>query len=242
MRFSIVIATHSPGTILSRALDSILNQTFKDYEIVIQDNLSSDDETNQVLEQYQNQIKLIRQKDAGIYDAFNLALTHCSGDWVLFIGADDQLADPTVLETIDSQLNQHANANLLLGSIINQNISGRWVPKTLQSKLTSRIIWKNTVHQQGCLYNRNWLVQHPFPKDLKILGDYAIHLAAYFEKTPYIQTNTTICLCDANGISKKFTKPLYQEERRMKKESLPFHWYVINIPWIGIKYWIKSNF
>lgn len=242
MIFSIVIATSSPGKILTRALDSIIQQQFKDVEIVIQDNLSSDEVSEQIFLEYASHIQLKRQKDHGIYHAFNLALERCSGQWVLFMGADDYLTDAQVLDKAHQLIRQHHSAKLVLGKVVNENIIGHWVPKHVQSKLNAQILWKNTIHQQGCFYNTSWLRHHRFPEDLHILGDYAVHLKAHQEKIPCIHSNLTICHCDANGISKRFNKTLYWEEIKMKKKTLPFFWFLLNIPWVGFKYLLKSNF
>jgi putative colanic acid biosynthesis glycosyltransferase len=242
MMFSIVIATSSPGKILTRALDSIIQQHFKEFEIVVQDNLSSDEDSEQVFKDYASQINLNRQKDNGIYHAFNLALERCRGQWVLFMGADDYLANEHVLENVNQMLTQHDPAQLILGKVINENYSGHWVPKQVQSQLNATIIWKNIIHQQGCLYNISWLMKHRFPEELHVLGDYAVHLIAYQEKTSCIQSNLTICHCDANGISKRFNKKLYWEEIKMKQQILPAFWFFLNVPWVGLKYLIKANF
>ena len=119
MKFSIIIATYAPGAQLSRAISSILSQTFQDFEIVIQDNLSTDPETLSVFEKFAEKISLKSTSDSGIYDAFNQALKRCSGDWILFLGADDTLADDTVLEKI---CESGTNAGAVAGSGIEESL------------------------------------------------------------------------------------------------------------------------
>ena len=239
MTFSIVIATFNPGEKLDNAIQSILNQTFKDFEIVIQDNNSTEKNTLEIFGKYKDVISIHRAKDKGIYDAFNHAISKCIGQWVMFLGADDVLNNQDVLKSIHEYT--HLKSALILGKIKNTEIQNHWVPENFQSQMTSSIVWRNTIHQQGCCYSRDWLKHHPFPTHTRILGDYAVHLQAYLEKTPVIETNLTFAICQANGISKNFNKELYREELTMKKEILPLHFYLLNWPWVKFKYWMKSS-
>jgi glycosyltransferase involved in cell wall biosynthesis len=239
MKFSIVIATYAPGAQLSQAISSILSQTFQDFEIVIQDNLSTDPETLSVFEKFAEKISLKSTSDSGIYDAFNQALKRCSGDWILFLGADDTLADDTVLEKICAFTDPQFD--LILGSIQNLHVQSKWVPHRFVSKMSFHMLWKNTIHQQGCFYKRTWLQKIEFSEQCKILGDYEVHLKALLGHAKVLHTTLIISHCDARGISKKFTKELYDEELCMKKRILPLGLYWMNIPWISFKKWLKTH-
>jgi len=239
MTFSIIIATYEPGAELERAITSICNQTFKDFEIVIQDNLSQDEETLLVFEKFARDISIERAPDKGIYDAFNKALKRCSGDWILFLGADDFLADEKVLEKIHAVI--APSSHLVLGCIENLDAQSRWIPRRFVSKMKWSILWKNTIHQQGCFYNREWIQSIGFSDQYKVLGDYEVHLKAFLVKAQVQHTAIFISTCDARGLSKNFTSALYDEELQMKKQTIPFLLYCINVPLILFKRWLKAH-
>ena len=79
-------------------------QTFRDYEIILQDGASSDD-TIRIAREFQNaspgmDIKLFSEKDNGPYDAMNKGCRRASGEWLYFLGSDDELRDANVLSTV----------------------------------------------------------------------------------------------------------------------------------------------
>ena len=99
--FTIVTASLNRGDSIKRTLDSVKNQTFKDYEHIVIDGCSSDDTLN-ILESYgaKYHLKWISEPDLGVPDAFNKALKISTGDYVIAIQADDYLLDADVLEKV----------------------------------------------------------------------------------------------------------------------------------------------
>ncbi len=90
---SIIIATWNAAHCLERALQSIIGQQRGDVEILIQD-AGSTDGTLDIVHHYQGHLAYVASEpDAGIYDAWNKALAHARGEWVLFLGADDFFID-----------------------------------------------------------------------------------------------------------------------------------------------------
>ena len=96
MKISIIIATMNAARFLGRCLNSILAQTFRDYEIIVQDG-GSDDGTLEILETYSRRLEWRSGLDNGIYDAWNKALERATGGWAVFLGADDFFLSPDVL-------------------------------------------------------------------------------------------------------------------------------------------------
>ena len=88
---SIIIATYNASKTLNRCLDSIISQKTDEVELIIIDGHSTDD-TIDIVKSYGNSIDFfISEQDKGIYDAWNKALKIFTGDWVMFLGADDYL-------------------------------------------------------------------------------------------------------------------------------------------------------
>jgi len=88
----IIVVLNGMGT-FERALRSIWGQTYQHIELIIIDG-GSVDGTLELIQQHKHHIAYWHsRKDKGIYDAMNEALTHCTGDWCLFLGCDDVLFD-----------------------------------------------------------------------------------------------------------------------------------------------------
>ncbi|SBW10943.1 Glycosyl transferase family 2 (modular protein) [uncultured delta proteobacterium] len=98
--FTIITSTYNAANTLARLLDSLAAQTFRNFEIIVQDGASKD-ATLAVVESYRAKLPCLvvnSAPDKGIYDAWNSALAFVSGEWVLFLGADDALYAPDTLE------------------------------------------------------------------------------------------------------------------------------------------------
>ncbi|WP_420156188.1 glycosyltransferase, partial [Siphonobacter sp.] len=88
---SVILVTHNAEKCLQACLDSIFRQTYPRIEIIIMDGASTD-ATVSILEANTEKITFWRsEEDQGIYDAMNKALEYVRGEWVYFIGADDEL-------------------------------------------------------------------------------------------------------------------------------------------------------
>ena len=91
---SIIIPYYNKKDTINRSVDSVINQTHVNWELIIVDDISTD-KSHQIIDSFcklfPSQIKWIRQKDQGISHARNIALNHCTGDLIGFLGCDDLL-------------------------------------------------------------------------------------------------------------------------------------------------------
>ncbi|PAW79404.1 MAG: hypothetical protein B9S32_02355 [Verrucomicrobia bacterium Tous-C9LFEB] len=127
--FSICIPAYKGENFIRIAIDSIVRQTCKDWELVIVDD-ASPDRTWEVLQEYKNhnQIHLFRnEKNLGQGANFNRCLAHAQGKWAIVLAGDDSLV-PHALETILSTTNDRSDiilwisAHLCLGNKTNPTI------------------------------------------------------------------------------------------------------------------------
>lgn len=116
---SIIIPSYNSSGTIRHCLDSIAGQTFRDFEVIVADGKSSDD-TVQVIQQYQQRnlfsIKLVSEKDEGIYDAVNKGIRMASGQWIYVLGTDDALYAPETLEKIAPVL-KSAGEEIVYGNV-----------------------------------------------------------------------------------------------------------------------------
>lgn len=93
-RISIVTVVRNAGEVFEQAILSVVNQGYEGLEYIVIDG-GSVDGTVSLIERYADRIAYwVSEADAGIYDAMNKALAVASGDWLLFLGADDELKFP----------------------------------------------------------------------------------------------------------------------------------------------------
>jgi len=104
-KVSVVIPTYNYGRYISKAIDSVLSQTFKDFEIIVIDDGSTDG-TKDLPAQYGNKIKYIYQENHGLSNARNRGIKASSGEYLVFLDADDYIS-PQKLETETKLLDAH---------------------------------------------------------------------------------------------------------------------------------------
>lgn len=113
MTISIIIATWNAAKTLRRCLDSIVPQLTNETELILVDGGSKDD-TNKIIDSYGDKIAVhISEPDKGIYDAWNKGVIHAHGDWIMFIGADDRLAQNALVEYLDFINKQNLEYDLI---------------------------------------------------------------------------------------------------------------------------------
>lgn len=103
-RLSIIIATWNAARTFERCIASISEQTFTDWELLISDGGSTDGTVDLIQTHEASTAWWQSRKDAGIYDAWNLALAHAKGEYVCFLGADDAWTNADALATIFSAM------------------------------------------------------------------------------------------------------------------------------------------
>ncbi len=86
---SVVIPTYNRAHYIAEALDSVLNQTYSRYEIIVI-NDGSKDNTEEILAPYKGRIRLINQKNAGLSAARNAGIRASTGDLIAFLDDDDR--------------------------------------------------------------------------------------------------------------------------------------------------------
>ncbi|MHC4551325.1 MAG: glycosyltransferase family 2 protein [Planctomycetota bacterium] len=88
-RVSVIIPTYNRTDYICEAVDSVLSQTYRDIEVIVVDD-GSTDRTQQVLESYGDQIVVCRQVNAGVSAARNKGIELASGEWLAFLDSDDR--------------------------------------------------------------------------------------------------------------------------------------------------------
>lgn len=88
---SVIIPTYNTKIYIDNAIDSVLNQTYKNFEIIVVDDGSTDGTSEYLADKYSNQISLIKQNNGGLANARNTGIINSKGDLIQFLDADDVL-------------------------------------------------------------------------------------------------------------------------------------------------------
>jgi glycosyltransferase involved in cell wall biosynthesis len=116
VRFSVLLPVYNREKYVKQAVDSVLNQTFKNFELLAVDD-GSTDRSAEILKSYGSKLKFIQQRNQGPEIARNGAAALAQGEYLVYLDSDDFFL-PFALETFDKVIRATDSPPLLLGSVL----------------------------------------------------------------------------------------------------------------------------
>lgn len=119
MKISVIIPIYNVGFYLQECVNSVIKQTYKNLEIILVDDGSTDECPNicdTYAKQYSN-VKVVHKQNGGLSDARNFGILNSTGDYLLFLDADDFWKDSTAVQSLVDRINL-THADLLNYSYI----------------------------------------------------------------------------------------------------------------------------
>jgi len=165
---SVIIPAYNAARFIRRTVDSVLGQTYKDIELIVVDDGSSDD-TGRIIKEYGDKVRYIYQNNAGDGPARNTGILAAKGEWVAFLDHDDEWLPAKLALQMDllernPQLKWCAAAHYMQygekRNLIGCSNSLRQILKndcfdnyfTAVRKGTVQIIWMSTVIIKRCIF------------------------------------------------------------------------------------------
>ncbi|MBD9027120.1 MAG: glycosyltransferase [Prevotella sp.] len=182
MKVSIITATYNSAATLRDTLDSVLAQTYQDIEYIIVDGLSADG-TQEIVKAYEprfgGRLRLVSEKDKGLYDAMNKGLRMATGDIVGVLNSDDLFYDKQVVADVVKAF-ESDDIDCVYGDL--EFVAANDITKVVRK-------WKGSQYQPG-YFKRGWHPAHPtfycrracyekygyFDLDLKVSADFDLML------------------------------------------------------------------
>lgn len=211
-KLSIVIATYNAAHTLERCLQSIIGQTFKDWELIIADG-GSGDGTTAILRSHATHIAHWHtHRDLGIYDAWNQAICHARGEYVCFLGADDAWANQTTLANLFAAIGGQRPDVVTSRGLIHDPRTGKEV--TFGSPWNYQRIGRRMVMcHPGLLHRRSLFERYGlFDTRYRIAGDLDFLLRLPSDLSS-LHVDLTSVMIEASGISRKNVLARMREQR-----------------------------
>lgn len=118
IKFSIIVPVYNTEQYLERCFNSILNQTYKNYEVIVVNDGSTDESLN-IIHKYE-EFKCINQINQGLSMARNNGIKKASGDYLIFLDSDDYIGDK-LLEILSKTINDEDIIRFQLATFDNCN-------------------------------------------------------------------------------------------------------------------------
>jgi glycosyltransferase involved in cell wall biosynthesis len=214
---SIITVVYNGANSLEKTIKSVIDQSYSNIEYIIIDG-ASQDETLDIIDKYKSQISYwISEKDQGVYDAMNKGIAAAKGDWLLFLGSDDILANNKIVSDIFAVLLKEGNQesfSLIVGNVKYSN--GR----LMKSQFSSRLKNKNMIHHQGAFYKRGIFIDFKYDPNYKISSDYQLNLKLFLQNAHCLKIDKVVSICGAAGLSSVASWSGYSEEIKIRNQYL----------------------
>ena len=199
VQLTVVIATYNADKSLNKALDSLLSQKYQNWECLIVDGLSTD-HTLEIIDDYENKddrIRHISEKDRGIYDAYNKGWRLAKGEWIYYMGSDDELTKDGLFSHMKLADEANDKVGTLNGGIIRVTKDGK--QRTIMCKgyfgsHQGMVMRKSAINELG-----------GFNLKYKYLADYDMFVKMRDSHYDVVNTNQIIAFFRAGGASEKLS-------------------------------------
>jgi len=219
---------------LGQTIQSVISQTYYDFEYVIVDGASTDGSVeiiHRFASKFGDRLKWISEPDKGIYNAMNKGIRMSTGEYIMILNSSDIIVAPTVIEDMIAALNRCGGTEILLGNIVKKVKKRKsWkkgqkktlVPQAIDSSMYT--FYRGTIPHDAAFIRRDVFEKFGYyDEGLKICSDWKLFLKAIALGgiTP-LHVDLDMVLFDMSGISESGGKnrALIQQERRAYLEEI----------------------
>lgn len=198
---------------LRKTIESVICQTFADYEYLIIDGGSTDGSVEVIKEYAERFTYWVSEPDCGIYDAMNKGVKYTHGEWIIFMNSGDVFCQKNVLTDIFS-INSYNDTDIIYGNTIVKDINTTIKPSAIINK---NFFFFNTICHQSLFLRRNIFDQIGYHSlHYKIISDREFLLRAAIKYVNFKYVDVDICIWESQGFSSKNIHLIKDEESEMR--------------------------
>lgn len=175
-KISVVIVTFNAAKTLQVCLDSIYRQKYPAIEVVLIDGKSTDGTVDIIKKNADKLGYWVSEKDAGIYDAINKGVKHATGQWLYFLGSDDELLDDFSLMAAELE-----DSNTVYYSNVLSNGQVFW------GELNLYHIAKYGIYHQAVIYPKSVFDKYSYQTKYIMRADHVLNMQCVNDKAFKLQ-------------------------------------------------------
>ena len=211
--FSIVVVSLNPGDKLFSTLQSILDQDYGNFEIIIKDGGSTDGSVQRLFGEgterkipADSRIRFFQEPDSGIYDGMNQAVQKIQGQYVLFLNCGDRFFNRSVLSDAASFIEKQESTEVVrgrsyifYGDQFNQQQNSPVHSAPVMNDFTC---YRNVPCHQVCFYDAQLFAQRGYDTDYRVRADYEHFLYCIYDKNARaVYMPVTVAFYEGGGFS-----------------------------------------
>jgi len=221
MKLTIITINRNNTEGLHKTIESVVKQTFTDFEYIVIDGESSDSSVD-IIKQFADKISYwVSEPDTGIYNAMNKGALIAKGEYLLFLNSGDILAQKDTLLSV--AVNLEDGVDILSGYVREQNEGGKdkYPPKTFSLKFLYN---ENIPHQSEFIKRELLISLGLYNENFVILSDYEFNLKALMNNATYRYLDVLISYVDTSGVSYKEASNhiMGEEKEKILGTNIPF--------------------
>ena len=210
MKFSIITINYNNLAGLVKTINSVIDQSLKNFEFIIIDGGYTDGSKEYIQEKNECIDYWVSESDNGFYHAMNKGIKMAKGEYCLFLNSGDEFYDNEVVSKIYKNI--YTEDILVFDSILYENCKTK---TNHPEKMTLSYLWNDTICHQSALIKTDLLLKFKYDETLKIVSDWKLFILLFFKyNCSFRKINQIITIHHLDGISadpKNFQ--LIKEER-----------------------------
>lgn len=215
MLLSIITINYNNCSGLKKTIESVICQTFTDYEWIVIDGGSTDG-SKELIEQYSDHFSYwCSEPDKGIYNAMNKGIDHARGDYYQFLNSGDYLFSDITLQSVFSK---EYNEDLLYGDYKLENQS---YIKRFPSELSLSFFLDDCLNHQASFYRNSLFENNRYDESFKIVSDWAFYFQLVLQGKSFKHIPIVIVEFEPNGIGSILTEYHKKEKELALQKYLP---------------------
>ncbi len=200
-KISVITVCYNAARTIERTIHSVIEQGYPNLEYVLVDGGSTDN-TIEIISKYKDKINsFISEPDNGIYDAMNKGLFMATGEWVVFLNADDVFLDGALHHVAEAILQ---NPEAIIGeAYTTENLAGKMRIRRLTPVVTAQTVYYGQPFCHQALFLRRSVYQKlgGFDTSYRIVADYDYTLRLFEYKFRYHILEQPLVLFTTEGLS-----------------------------------------
>lgn len=194
--FSIIIPTRNSGKTIAASMQSVLCQSFGNYELLVIDGGSADDTLKIAASFNSEKVTIISETDNGVYDAMNKGIKLAKGKWLYFLGSDDTLYSAIILMKVSREIKNNPASKIIFGDVFTSDDTIEKFTDYGFVELLDRCIC-----HQAIFYHHTLFEYKLYSLNYKICADWDFNLQVFTPGNHPVHIKQLIAKYNLNGLS-----------------------------------------
>lgn len=224
MLLSIITINWNNAKGLEKTIQSVVSQSFKDFEYVIIDGGSTDGSVD-IIKKYSEvfPINWLSEPDKGIYNAMNKGIRKASGEYLHFLNSGDMLYDNNVVAQMSEKIEDYSHPAMLTGRMYKRMPDGSMYKSIISNNYSFLRFYTASINHPSTYIKRELFDRYGlYDESLKIVSDWKwfMQVVALNDVKPII-VNVNVSIFDMTGISVTNNKLRKSERRAVLTDTVP---------------------